>query len=58
MQFGHAGACARGQGESAREKNAAMAEAGAIVPNSFAEFGAKGRVVDFHLYSFFPIVLF
>lgn len=41
VQFGHAGACARGMGETARDKNAALAAAGAIVPRSFAEFGKK-----------------
>ncbi|KAJ1454823.1 citrate synthase-like protein [Pelagophyceae sp. CCMP2097] len=41
VQFGHAGACARGMGETARDKNAALAAAGAIVPRSFAEFGRK-----------------
>mmetsp|Transcript_14766 Transcript_14766/g.46370 ORF Transcript_14766/g.46370 Transcript_14766/m.46370 type:complete len:1094 (-) Transcript_14766:597-3878(-) len=41
VQFGHAGACARGMGETARDKNAALAAAGAIVPPSFAEFGKK-----------------
>ncbi|CAM9094584.1 unnamed protein product [Chrysoparadoxa australica] len=35
VQFGHAGACARGRGESAAEKNAALAAAGAEVPKSF-----------------------
>jgi len=39
VQFGHAGACARGRGESAAEKNAAMREAGMIVPDSFADYG-------------------
>mmetsp|Transcript_2676 Transcript_2676/g.3647 ORF Transcript_2676/g.3647 Transcript_2676/m.3647 type:complete len:1099 (+) Transcript_2676:100-3396(+) len=41
VQFGHAGACARGMGETARDKNQALAQAGAIVPKSFAEFGKK-----------------
>ena len=41
VQFGHAGACARGRGEAARDKNAALAKAGAIVPVNFAEFGTK-----------------
>jgi ATP citrate (pro-S)-lyase len=41
VQFGHAGACARGKGETAADKNRAMAEAGAVVPKSFAEFGVK-----------------
>lgn len=41
VQFGHAGACARGFGEAAVDKNAALAKAGAVVPRSFAEFGAR-----------------
>ena len=41
VQFGHAGACARGMGETARDKNAALQGVGAIVPKSFAEFGKK-----------------
>merc|ERR1712070_1245112 len=41
VQFGHAGACARGMGESASEKNAAMSKAGAIVPKTFDQFGEK-----------------
>jgi len=41
VQFGHAGACARGMGESAAEKNAAMLNAGAIVPKTFDQFGEK-----------------
>jgi ATP citrate (pro-S)-lyase len=31
VQFGHAGACARGQGESAADKNTAMAKAGMYI---------------------------
>mmetsp|Transcript_17129 Transcript_17129/g.50644 ORF Transcript_17129/g.50644 Transcript_17129/m.50644 type:complete len:1108 (-) Transcript_17129:42-3365(-) len=45
VQFGHAGACARGRGEAAVDKNAALREAGAVVPRSFAEFGAAVRGV-------------
>lgn len=41
VQFGHAGACARGQGETAADKNAALAAAGAVVPISFDEFPSK-----------------
>lgn len=41
MQFGHAGACARGQGETAADKNSALAAAGSVVPASFDEFPAK-----------------
>jgi ATP citrate (pro-S)-lyase len=39
VQFGHAGACARGMGETAAEKNTAMKACGMHVPASFAEFG-------------------
>ncbi len=35
VQFGHAGACARGGSETAKEKNAALQRAGAFVPPSF-----------------------
>merc|ERR1719387_3363481 len=38
VQFGHAGAQARGDMETAKAKNAAMAEAGIFVPNSFDTF--------------------
>lgn len=41
VQFGHAGAKSGGKGESADEKNTALREAGAIVPNSFDDFGEK-----------------
>eukprot|EP00427_Karlodinium_veneficum_P044464 CAMPEP_0169253946 /NCGR_PEP_ID=MMETSP1016-20121227/38895_1 /TAXON_ID=342587 /ORGANISM="Karlodinium micrum, Strain CCMP2283" /LENGTH=1067 /DNA_ID=CAMNT_0009335339 /DNA_START=64 /DNA_END=3268 /DNA_ORIENTATION=+ len=39
VQFGHAGAQARGDMEKARAKNAAMKEAGIIVPQSFNQLG-------------------
>merc|ERR1719394_429498 len=39
VQFGHAGAQARGDMEKARAKNAAMKEAGIIVPESFNQLG-------------------
>eukprot|EP01117_Protostelium_nocturnum_P013289 TRINITY_DN4946_c0_g1_i1.p1 TRINITY_DN4946_c0_g1~~TRINITY_DN4946_c0_g1_i1.p1 ORF type:complete len:1079 (-),score=428.62 TRINITY_DN4946_c0_g1_i1:167-3403(-) len=56
VQFGHAGASANATSETAEAKNAAMKEAGAIVPDSFEEFGntiqrvykelvAKGEIV-------------
>merc|ERR1719247_338220 len=41
VQFGHAGAQARGLGETAKEKNTAMKAAGIIVPSTFNEFGAE-----------------
>ena len=39
MQFGHAGALAHGEKETARAKNTALKEAGAIVPQSFNDLG-------------------
>jgi len=39
VQFGHAGACANADRETATEKNKALAEAGAHVPPSFDELG-------------------
>ncbi len=41
VQFGHAGAKASSDRESADAKNTALREAGAIVPNSFDDFGEK-----------------
>lgn len=41
VQFGHAGAKADSQAETADAKNAALKEAGAIVPNSFDDFGEQ-----------------
>ncbi len=41
VQFGHAGAKARVDMETADEKNRALKEAGAIVPESFNDFGDK-----------------
>ena len=43
VQFGHAGAKADSTSESADAKNAALRNAGAIVPNSFDDFGDKIR---------------
>jgi len=40
VQFGHAGACAGADRETAAAKNKALREAGCIVPNSFEDFGA------------------
>ncbi len=39
VQFGHAGALARGQMETAAAKNQALKDAGAIVPDNFFKFG-------------------
>ena len=41
VQFGHAGAMARGDLETAAAKNTAMADAGAYVPRSFDAIGEK-----------------
>ena len=41
VQFGHAGALARGDMETAIAKNKALKEAGAYVPDNFGEFGLK-----------------
>lgn len=41
VQFGHAGARAGAERETADAKNKALREAGAIVPNSFDDFDAK-----------------
>lgn len=43
VQFGHAGAKAGASNETAEAKNQALREAGAIVPNSFDDYGAKLR---------------
>lgn len=45
VQFGHAGACATGESETASAKNAALAAAGAVVPANFDEFGKAIRQV-------------
>jgi ATP-citrate lyase alpha-subunit len=45
VQFGHAGAMAKGALETADAKNAALREAGAIVPNSYDDLGVKIREV-------------
>ena len=39
VQFGHAGACANAERETAVSKNSALSEAGASVPSSFDELG-------------------
>jgi len=43
VQFGHAGARADSDRETAQAKNAALREAGAIVPESFDDFGQRIR---------------
>lgn len=39
VQFGHAGACANAERETAVYKNKALSQAGAHVPSSFDELG-------------------
>lgn len=39
VQFGHAGACANQESETAVAKNKALKEAGAFAPKSFDELG-------------------
>lgn len=41
VQFGHAGAKAEGKKDTAEAKNQALREAGAIVPESFNDYGEK-----------------
>lgn len=41
VQFGHAGACANQESETASAKNAALTKAGARVPKSFDELDTK-----------------
>ena len=45
VQFGHAGAMARGEAETADAKNKALKEAGAYVPDSYDDFGELIREV-------------
>lgn len=45
VQFGHAGACANEDKESAKAKNEAMKEAGIYVPNSFNELPQTIKMV-------------
>jgi ATP-citrate lyase alpha-subunit len=45
VQFGHAGAMARGAAETADAKNAALKAAGAYVPTSYDDFGDLIRTV-------------
>jgi ATP citrate (pro-S)-lyase len=45
VQFGHAGAKAGSESETADAKNAALKAAGAVVPNSFDDYGDKIAMV-------------
>lgn len=51
VQFGHAGACANAERETALAKNKALAEAGAHVPKSFDDLGDLIRQVYTQLVS-------
>lgn len=46
VQFGHAGACANQESETAVAKNKALKEAGAFVPKSFDELGEIIKSVE------------
>ena len=45
VQFGHAGACANSDRETATAKNKALAEAGAYVPDTFDNLGKSIQYV-------------
>jgi len=45
VQFGHAGALARGDMETAKSKNKALNDAGAHVPANFFQFGKEIKVI-------------
>jgi len=49
VQFGHAGALAGSAAQTADAKNAALKEAGAIVPDNFNDFAAKIRTTYLRL---------
>eukprot|EP00743_Colponemidia_sp_Colp-15_P002459 GILK01002666.1.p1 GENE.GILK01002666.1~~GILK01002666.1.p1 ORF type:complete len:1084 (-),score=207.83 GILK01002666.1:177-3428(-) len=51
VQFGHAGALAKAQMETADAKNQAFREAGAVVPDSFDHFGVAIKTVYEYLVS-------
>lgn len=44
VQFGHAGAKADSKDDTAKAKNAALREAGVIVPDSFEDYGEKIKI--------------
>lgn len=52
VQFGHAGACANQDSETAVAKNKALKEAGAFVPKSFDELGEIIKSVPYSLFHF------
>jgi len=45
VQFGHAGALARGDTETAAAKNKALSDAGAHVPKNFFQFGNEIKII-------------
>lgn len=45
VQFGHAGACANSDRETATAKNKSLAEAGAYVPDTFDNLGKTVQLV-------------
>ena len=51
VQFGHAGACANADRETATAKNAALAEAGCRTAKSFDELGTLIEEVSLLLFS-------
>lgn len=57
VQFGHAGALARGDMETSKAKNKALKEAGCYVPDSFNEIGASIKQVFNDLVSAGTIVV-
>ena len=50
VQFGHAGACANAERETADAKNKALLAAGAHVPDSFDTLGTIIGYVSYHVY--------
>ncbi len=54
VQFGHAGACARSEEETAVFKNARLAKAGVHVPESFNELGNVIRLENYLVFLNFP----
>lgn len=46
VQFGHAGACANSDRETATAKNRALSEAGAYVPDTFDNLGKTVQYVS------------
>ena len=53
VQFGHAGACANAERETADAKNKALLAAGAHVPDSFDTLGTIIGYVSYHMENLF-----